>query len=905
MASRPDTDVPDGVRPAMSSALATRPTSFLLAWFYGAVFSKVAVDPEWVRELRALSDRGSVVYVLRSRSYLDFFALSYFVDRFALPTIAFVMHLGLWLLEPFLRGTFWSGLFGKRPPERATLEQAVRDGRSALLFLRAPAAVGLAGRTRRGEAVSLDHVRWLVEEQRKSERPILLVPQVIVWGRSPDQVETGVFDQLFGRSDYPGRFRVFAQFFWYLRRAILRAGEPLDLARILADNDALGAQKLDEEALVNRIHWTLATRLDRERRVILGPRARSPERTIEEVLRHPHVRSAIDDAAQREKKPVDEVTAVARRDMVRLAARPAPWLFPWAERVMDAVFNRIYDGIEVDEEGLKRIREAARTGPVVLLPSHKSHLDYLLMSYVCWRAGMAIPLIAAGDNLAFWPAGPMLRRFGAFFIRRSFGGARLYTTLVDTYLRKLLSQWTTIEFFIEGGRSRTGKLLSPKLGLLTMITEAAESTATDVAYVPISIGYERVVEERSFVHELSGGEKKAEDAGQLASSLPRVLASRYGRAYIQVGEIQRFRSSKAPAIEPSSDEPRDNPRPESVRPPSAKRALIDRANARRAEAQVLADRVMREINRATPVTPAALVATALLSCRRGGMPREELLEHIDALVSDLRAAGARFASALAVGYEGGRRPYRVDAIDQVIALFVDGKSLEVHGPAHDAIYHVPEARRIALDYYKNNLLHFFVPRSIVATAALAATSRDASAATTAHERSATVRAVREEYDALCAMFAKEFAFDSDREREFSSALAGATSRGDLVLDGARERVTIADRAAIERLRFDAGMLRNFVEAWWLTARAAELLDKGSIPAKELVNKALSLGQRWLLTGELTRREAVTRPLVERAFAQWREAGVLVGGDSGPQRRTERFSERSALDALVREVGRYL
>ncbi|MBL8683167.1 MAG: 1-acyl-sn-glycerol-3-phosphate acyltransferase [Myxococcales bacterium] len=899
MTSRPDTDVPGGAPSTTSGALVPRPTSFVLAWFYGAVFSKVAVDPEWVRELRALSDRGSVVYVLRSRSYLDFFALSYFVDRFALPTIAFVMHLGLWLLEPLLRGTFWSGLFGKRPPERSTLEQAVRDGRSALLFLRAPAAVG---RTRRGEAVSLDHVRWLVEEQRRSDRPILLVPQVIVWGRSPDHVETGVFDQIFGRRDYPGRFRVFAQFFWYLRRAILRAGEPLDLRQILHDNDALGAQKLDDEALVNRVHWILATRLDRERRVILGPRARSPERTIEEVLRHPHVRAAIDDAVQREKKSADEVTAGARREMVRLAARPAPWLFPWAEKVMDAVFNRIYDGIEVDEDGLKRVREAARQGPVVLLPSHKSHLDYLLMSYVCWRAGMAIPLIAAGDNLAFWPAGPVLRRFGAFFIRRSFGGARLYTTLVDTYLRKLLSQWTTIEFFIEGGRSRTGKLLAPKLGLLTMITEAAESTATDVAYVPISIGYERVVEERSFVHELSGGEKKAEDAGQLASSLPRVLASRYGRAYIQVGEIQRFRSAKENAHTESSAEAQVGQRRESVRPPSAKRALIERANARRAEAQVLADTVMREINRVTPVTPAALVATALLSRRRGGMPREELLEHIDALVSDLRASGARFASALAVGYEGGNRPYRVDAIDQVIALFVDGKSLEVHGPAHDAIYHVPEARRIALDYYKNNLLHFFVARAIVATAALAATQAGG-ASSTAHERSAPVRAVREEYDALCAMFSKEFSFDADREREFSSALAGAVARRELVIDGAS--ATIPDRAAVERLRFDAGMLRNFVEAWWLTARATELLDKGSIPAKELVNKALSLGQRWLLTGELTRREAVTRPLIERAFAQWREAGVLVGGDSGPQRRTERFSERSAVDALVREVGRYL
>lgn len=868
--------------PSDPDALArNRPTSFALAWFYRTVFANVAVDPAWVRELSALSDRGSVVYVMRSRSYLDWIALSYFVERFGLPAIAFVMHLGLWLLEPLLRGTFWRGLFGKREPEPDALVGAVRTNRSALLFLRAPLAVGAR---HRGENVSHDHVRWLVEEQRKRERPILLVPQVIVWGRNPDSVETGVFDQIFGRRDYPGGLRVLGQFFWYLRRAILRAGEPLDLKAILADN-AASERPLDDEALVNRVHWLLVTRLDRERRVILGPKFKAPDRTLDEVIRHPHVRAAIEDASKRENKPVDEVTRGARRELVRLGARPAPWLFPWAERLMDAVFNRIYDGIEVDDEGLRRIRDAARSGPVVLLPSHKSHLDYLLMSYVCWRAGIAIPLIAAGDNLAFWPAGPILRRFGAFFIRRSFGGARLYTTLVDTYLRKLLAQWTTIEFFIEGGRSRTGKLLPPKVGLLTMVCEAAEAAGADVAYVPISIGYERIVEERSYEHELSGGEKRAEDAGQLVGSLPRVLASRYGRAYIQVGEIQRFSRSK-----PAEDPPKSEPPPR-----ASKRALLEKAHARRAEVAVLADRVMREINRVTPVTPAALVATALLSRRRGGMPRAELLERIDALVLELRALGARFAAALAVGYEGGTRPYRVDAIDQVVALLVENKSLELHGPAHDAIYQVPDGRRIALDYYKNNLLHFFVARAVLANAVLAA-RRESEAPTEA--------AVREEFDALRAMFAREFSFDADREREFDQALSGAIARGELRrADGS---LHATDARANERLRFDAGMLRNFIEAWWLSARSIEQhLSSGSVLAKELTSRTLALGQRWLLTGELTRREAVTRPLIDRAFAHWRELGVLVGGESGPQRRTERFESREAIESLVAEIARYL
>jgi glycerol-3-phosphate O-acyltransferase len=850
------------------------PLQRLFEWLSAAVFSRVAVDPGWVRDVRACSERGAVVYVMRSRSYLDFFALRYFVGRAGLPALTFVMHLGLWLLEPLARGGLWRALFGPREPERDALERAVREGASALLFLRAPATVVTP--SRRGANVSTDQVRWLIEQQRRSERKILLVPQVIVWGRSPDTLGQGVVDQLFGPREYPGRLRVFAQFVWYLRQAILRASEPLDLKAMLEQNP-----ELDDDALVNRVHWTLVSRLDRERRVILGPRFKSADRIQDEVIRHPTVRAALDEAARREGKPREAVERGARRDLARLGARPTPWLLPWAEILLDRIFHRLYDGIEVDHDGLARLREHVRKGPVVLLPSHKSHLDYLLVSFVCWRAGMSIPLIAAGDNLAFWPAGPVLRRFGAFFIRRRFGGARLYTTLVDTYLRKVLAQGAPVEFFLEGGRSRTGKLLPPRLGLLGMVTSAARAVGADVAYVPISIGYERIVEQRSYERELAGREKRAENAGQLVESLPRVLSSRYGRAYIQFGEVQR-----------------DEPEPEVADPRHAdsEGEVIgsERSSRGKTSVQSLADRVMFEIDRITPVTPAALIATALLARRRGGTPRAELLERIDALVDDLRAAGARFGTVLAVRYEGGLRSYRVDAIDEVLALLIDSRDVTVHGAAEDAIYQVPEDRRIALDYYKNNLMHFFVGRAMLSLALLS-TGRAAEGVDRVE--------VRALFDALRALLAREFRFDRDRDRAFDDALALLFARADVAVEGGRVRIAPEPRALV-RVRMHAELLRNFIESALLASRSLALLEKGPLPARELSSRALALGRRWLLTGELTRPEAVTRPAIEGMFAQLRDAGVLVGGDAGPQRLADAY-DRAALDALVAGVARFL
>ena len=281
-----------------------------------------------------------------------------------------------------------------------------------------------------------------------------------------------------------------------------------------------------------------------------------------------------------------------------LAATPDPPTLRGLEIAADTLVDRVYAGVDVDQEGIERVREAAKKGSLVLLPSHKSHVDYMLLSFVLRKNALQIPAIAAGDNLAFFPIGPVFRNAGAFFIRRSFKGDRLYMAVVDAYVRRLIRDGFAIEFFLEGGRSRQGKLLAPKLGILNMVVDAALGVEhRPVSFVPVSIGYERTIEAGSYARELSGAEKKKEDAAALLK-LGDVLREKYGRANVQFGQVLDLDElCKQQGIA------------RGAMPPPKRRALVTR----------LAHRVMAEINRVTAVTAGSLVATVLLSHGRRGM----------------------------------------------------------------------------------------------------------------------------------------------------------------------------------------------------------------------------------------------------------------------------------------------
>src|SRR5690606_18633546 len=189
--------------------------------------------------------------------------------------------------------------------------------------------------------------------------------------------------------------------------------------------------------------------------------------------------------------------------------------------------------------GLDKVKALAGDHTLIYVPCHRSHIDYLLLSYVLYRDGLMPPHIAAGRNLDMPLVGPLLRRGGAFFLRRSFRDNRLYGAVFTEYLHRLLARGYPMEYFIEGGRSRSGRMLPPRPGMLAMtlrsFLRSQQEHAQPMVFVPIYIGYERILENASYQRELSGGRKRKETPLALIRTLGR-LREPYGRVSVNIGE---------------------------------------------------------------------------------------------------------------------------------------------------------------------------------------------------------------------------------------------------------------------------------------------------------------------------------------------------------------------------------
>jgi glycerol-3-phosphate O-acyltransferase len=480
----------------------------------------VRVTPAADAELSRLSHEGFVVHVQRTAAWVNYLYLAWLLIRRGLTPIRAVVNMRRWLGKPW-----------HRVVQRGDLEVrftfARRNGGSALVFLQ-QTALGRAG----GKSGREDPFPALVALARKSEKPVFLVPELFVWEKWSVRLKPAWADYVFGSPEAPGFLHSVLAFWRNHKRAQFRVGEPLELKAFLA------AHPDDPDpVLARKVRAVLHVHLARETRAVFGPPYKPPERIIEETLRDRTLRQTIEQMAGRGGKSQAQLERDARRHLNAIAARLHPTVLGFLAPLMGWVFDRIYDGIEVDEAGLERALQAGRNGaPIVLCPSHKSHVDYLVMSWVLWRRGYQAPVVAAGANLSFFPLGPLLRRAGAFFLRRSFGVDRLYTATFKAYVRKLVRDGTHQEFFPEGGRSRTGKLLPAKLGLLTWEVDAVlEGARNDLAFIPVSIDYEKIVEGGSYSKELLGGEKQPEDMRALINA-PRVLFRRYGRIHLTFDE---------------------------------------------------------------------------------------------------------------------------------------------------------------------------------------------------------------------------------------------------------------------------------------------------------------------------------------------------------------------------------
>jgi glycerol-3-phosphate O-acyltransferase len=376
----------------------------------------VAWDDASAERVARAASQGRVVFVLRQRSLVELLALAHLVRRtppsVGLAPLGFSSELGLALGS------------GVEAPTPEGLTRALARGASAALFLRRPPEPFAARATGRGRSEGNLLLEALLERQRVTTAlgqgpEVVLVPLTFVWSARPDRLRLSTFDALLGLSDLPADLRAAAQLALDTKRCVVRAGEPLALAAFLE-----GQAGATPSQVGARLRYSLLRRVERERRAVLGPAEQPTERVLEAVMKSDKLGRVMRDLAGR--GSTAPLEARARAMLRALATRPDPYALGLLESLADLLTSHVFQAIEVDEEGMARMREAARHGTLVLLPSHKSHVDYLLLSWVLRKHALSVPVVAAGENLSFFPVGPLFRRSGAFFIRRDFKGDRLY-----------------------------------------------------------------------------------------------------------------------------------------------------------------------------------------------------------------------------------------------------------------------------------------------------------------------------------------------------------------------------------------------------------------------------------------------------------------------------------------------
>jgi len=820
----------------------------LLEAVYAAIFDRIVVDEAWVRENRRLAEQGSVVHVMGNLNVVDFLVLDHLTKRFALPPIRFVNDLGLWVLNPDM-GQGWADLFFPRSPT-IQLRHAIENAGSAALFLNRPKgmvdlAIGAARRRGRTEGEAL--LKALFEIQRKKERPILLVPQVFVWTKRPEPKHYQPLDTILAPREWPSVMMSVLQFLYNYQHVALRTGVPINVQQLLAD-----AEKGEsDDEIRKRTTYMMLRRLERERRGVTGPAERAPDRVRLDIVRSPRLKNAIDDLAGEREADRAVLTGQALAMLRELQARPDQTTRKGLEIIFHRVFHRVYAGIEYDDADIERVREASREGTLVLLPSHKSHFDYFFLGYVFNRCNLPLPLIAAGDNLNFFPLGQLLRRGGAFFIRRSFGGDRLYAAVVDAYIRHLIRRGHSIELFLEGTRSRNGKLLPPKFGLLNMIVDAALNVPEQKTFfVPVSLGYERIAEMGAYERELRGADKQQENAKELLKT-PAVLRHKYGRINLQIGQVLSLDEVCAELDVDVGNRIT----------PAKRRALVTR----------IGNRAMDEINRVTAVTPGSLTALALLNDHpRRSISHTDLYTRCNLLLGVLRRLGARITPATARGDD----PLRPEALREAVQMFMDADMVAINYDQVDswhrrlwdrpradvrASYYVPDASRLALDTSKNMILHFFVERSLVATAILMPGGRPVEPAV-----------LRDRVQKLSRLFKHEFRFRADAPFDmiFDQTVVSMIAGGELAEKngGLDAGEGLGGYTGLWWLITYANMLKPFLEGYRIAARTLITLVKGPVLEKDLVRRALSTGNRMLAAEEIDRRESISKPLIQNALS---------------------------------------
>ncbi|WP_279085139.1 glycerol-3-phosphate 1-O-acyltransferase PlsB [Gilliamella apis] len=517
---------------------------------------------------------------------------------------------------------------------------------------------------------------YISAHQQNDELDVQMLPVSVMFGRKPDKEGKKMPSlQVLGATYKLYKIVISG------RDCYTRFSRTVSFKNIKVDDNQDISVLAHKLARVARIHFA------KQRAASVGPKLPVRQEMLNKLLTNPALAEAIQEEAKSKKIDQDKARKNALSLLNEIAANFSYRMLRMTDFVLTWAWNRLYQGLKVTNAD--PVRELAENGhEIVYAPCHRSHMDYLLLSYVLYRQGLVPPHIAAGINLNFWPAGPIFRHLGAFFIRRSFKGNKLYTAVFREYLAELFIRGYSVEYFIEGGRSRTGRLLDPKTGMLMMTVQTLlRGDHRPITIVPVYIGYEHVLEVATYANELRGAKKEKESLWRTIKAFLKL--KKLGFGYVNFGDpipLNQFLNQQIPDWRDAID-PTGTQRPSWLTPTT----------------NLLATQIMEHINSSAAINAMNLCCSILLAADQCTLTKVKLLENIDYLLKLLKnipyselitipdqTAEQMFEHAK----EMGKFVITTDEVGEMVGLTAD--------------------QAVLMTYYRNNIQHLLIIPAIVA-----------------------------------------------------------------------------------------------------------------------------------------------------------------------------------------------
>jgi glycerol-3-phosphate O-acyltransferase len=693
--------------------------------------------------------------------------------------------------------------------------------------------------------------------QRHSDADALLIPVRVVWlprERDGDRRTRWSDLVLLANPRRPGRRRQQHIASREPDRCRVVAGEPALLSDLYARQQAETGPSADPDAFARYVRRAAVVTLERAERRLIGDRYKVPRLVAEQITDRAAFRAELSALALRLELPEQEVraqAAAALDELVAVQSRSAVDLWSGVMRPLHAGTWTV----DADEAGLDQLRALNKRYALIFLPSHRSYADSLVLAGVLARHDFPGNHVVGGNNLNFWPVGSLARRAGIVFIRRSFGHDEIYKTVVQEYFGYLLSKRFNLEWYFEGGRSRTGKLRSPRYGLLHYVAAALQSgRAEDVYLVPVSITYERLPEVSQMAAEQAGAVKKKEGLTWLA----RYAQSQHrgaGAAQVRFGSAfpMRARLADAGAGQPEQ----------------------------RAALQKIAFEVAVGINRAAPVTSNALVTLTLLGVRDQALTLGQVRQVLEPILDyiDIRQIPATGITVLrdAAG------------VSAVLSELDRAGVVSTYAGGEEPVYAIEPGQHLVAAFYRNNAIHWFVNRAIVELAMLHAAQTQAGAPLA--EGRAEARRLRDQL---------KFEFFFPDRDTFEAEL---TQEMRLIAPDWDQHIGTAGQ--VRELLIQSGflmahrVLRSFLDAQLVVAErlaARDALDP--VEPEPLLDECEAVGQQMLLQGRLHGPESLSRELLRAALKLAENHHLLQPGSEDLTARREQ-SAAYVRDLLAR------